>query len=241
MVYGRQVGSMLRKAVLAYFAERANDDGSLIYASKRTIACEIECSKQAVITTVKQFVAEGILSESGRHQISSGYTNIYNINLAAVLALPPAKVSINQSTPLTGQEMDQSAPLTGVVNPIVPIESTELTQTVLEPSLNNEANASVDISPPTSAETLTVEHVVEEWNDRAFRMGKPKVRDITPERRKQAKSRIAQYSVDDFIDVMEKVERSAFLRGDTGWHGCTFDWIMKKANFQKIIEGNYDQ
>jgi hypothetical protein len=28
LVYSKQVGSMARKAVLAYFADRANDDGS---------------------------------------------------------------------------------------------------------------------------------------------------------------------------------------------------------------------
>ena len=36
------------------------------------------------------------------------------------------------------------------------------------------------------------------------------------------------------------VERSPFLRGDTGWRGGNFDWFFKKANFQKTLEGNYD-
>ncbi|PQM29415.1 hypothetical protein CVO77_00305 [Sphingopyxis lindanitolerans] len=70
-------------------------------------------------------------------------------------------------------------------------------------------------------------------------MGKPKVRDITPERRQLLKARIAQYSIDDFVTVFGNIRGSPFLRGDTGKHFCTFDWAMKKANFQKIIEGNY--
>lgn len=71
-------------------------------------------------------------------------------------------------------------------------------------------------------------------------MGKPRVRNITPERRQLLKARIAQYPIDDFVTVFGNIRGSPFLRGDTGKHFCTFDWAMKKANFQKILEGNYD-
>jgi len=84
-------------------------------------------------------------------------------------------------------------------------------------------------------------HVVEEWNKVAVRLAKPSVRDLTPERRQLLKARIAQYDLDDFLTVFGKIERSAFLRGDTGWRGGNFDWVFKKANFQKILEGNYDK
>ena len=87
---------------------------------------------------------------------------------------------------------------------------------------------------------LKPEHIVEEWNKIAPCLGKPKVRDLTPERRQLLKARIGQYALDDFLTVLAAIERSKFLRGDTGWRGCTFDWIFKKANFQKILEGNYN-
>jgi hypothetical protein len=92
------------------------------------------------------------------------------------------------------------------------------------------------------APTLLPEHIVEEWNKTSAKLGKPQVRNITPERRQNLKARIGQYSIDDFHDVFGKIERSAFLRGETqGWpRGATFDWTFKKANFQKILEGNYD-
>ena len=44
----------------------------------------------------------------------------------------------------------------------------------------------------------------------------------------------------DFVTVFNNIEMSPFLRGDHGWKGCTFDWVFKKANFQKILEGNYN-
>lgn len=41
--------------------------------------------------------------------------------------------------------------------------------------------------------------------------------------------------------VFERVEKSDFLSGRNGkWDGCSFDWILKPSNWQKIIEGNYD-
>lgn len=90
--------------------------------------------------------------------------------------------------------------------------------------------------------SLLPEHIVEEWNKTSAKLGKPQVRNLTPERKQNLKARIGQYSIEDFHDVFGKIERSAFLRGETqGWpRGATFDWTFKKANFQKILEGNYD-
>lgn len=95
--------------------------------------------------------------------------------------------------------------------------------------------------PSDDEPVLRPEHIFEQWNTSVANLGKPKVRDLTPERRQLLRSRIRQYSIDDFLDVFGKIERSPFLRGETGWHGCNFDWVFKKANFQKILEGNYDQ
>lgn len=95
-------------------------------------------------------------------------------------------------------------------------------------------------SDGSDEQALKPEHFVEAWNDLAQSLGKPKIRTLTPERRVQLKSRIAGYSLDDFREVLGNVEQSPFLRGDKGWSGCTFDWVIKKANFQKILEGNYN-
>ncbi len=95
--------------------------------------------------------------------------------------------------------------------------------------------------PSDDVPRLRPEHIVEEWNKTAPKLGKPLVRDLTDSRRQLLKARSTQYSIDDFLNVFGKIERSPFLRGDTGWHGCNFDWVFKRANFQKIIEGNYDQ
>lgn len=92
-----------------------------------------------------------------------------------------------------------------------------------------------------SDDALKPEHVVAVWNDEiAPAFGKPKVRLLTPERRVRLKARIAGFTVSEFREVISNIMASAFLRGDTGWHGFSFDWFTKKANFLKILEGNYN-
>lgn len=92
----------------------------------------------------------------------------------------------------------------------------------------------------SEASSLRPDHVVAVWNDLASRIDRPKVRELTPERRVRLKARIRHYSLDDFTEAIAKVEASPFLRGDRKWQGVTFDWFIKKQNFLKILEGNYD-
>jgi hypothetical protein len=90
LVYRKRIGSMARKAILAYCAERANDDGSGVWASKVRIAKEVECSKKTVISTMNEFVTEGILSEVGKRKCPNGYVIEYALNLAGIEALEDA-------------------------------------------------------------------------------------------------------------------------------------------------------
>ena len=61
----------------------------------------------------------------------------------------------------------------------------------------------------------------------------------TAARKKSLKAK--RVTVEEFRDVCKKIERSDFLTGRDGkWKGCSFDWILKPANWQKIMEGNYD-
>jgi hypothetical protein len=92
-----------------------------------------------------------------------------------------------------------------------------------------------------SGDALKPEHVVSVWNDEiAPALGKPKVRKLTPERLARLRARIAGFTVAEFREVIANIMASPFLRGDTGWHGFSFDWFTKKANFVKILEGNYN-
>lgn len=44
-----------------------------------------------------------------------------------------------------------------------------------------------------------------------------------------------------FAELFRRAEASDFISGRSGkWKGASFDWIIKKANLVKILEGNYD-
>lgn len=65
------------------------------------------------------------------------------------------------------------------------------------------------------------------------------VKDWTAGRRKSLRAK--KVSLEEFRDVCKKIERSDFLTGRSGkWAGCSLDWILKPANWSKIIEGNYN-
>ena len=120
-------------------------------------------------------------------------------------------------------------------NPVVTLTTNHKPLTTNQDILSNESMPETDVS-----DGFDPKDVVEVWNEVALKLGKPKVRDLTPERRQLLKGRMSQYALDDFVLVFNNIERSPFLRGDHGWRGCTFDWVFKKSNFQKILEGNYN-
>lgn len=105
-----------------------------------------------------------------------------------------------------------------------------------EPSSN-------DDSPSDDGPSLKPEHVFEGYQALAAELGLTVPRDFTPERRHLVRGRITQYSMADFQSAFAKCRDSPFLRGDRkdGRTPLTFDWLMQKRNFQKVLEGNYDR
>lgn len=96
--------------------------------------------------------------------------------------------------------------------------------------------------PSDDAPSLRPEQVFEGYQALAKELGLPVPRDFTPERRQLVRARLAQFPMGDFLEVFAKCRGSPFLRGDArdGRTPLSFDWLMKKANFLKVLEGNYD-
>lgn len=90
---------------------------------------------------------------------------------------------------------------------------------------------------------IDFEKIKGSWNDEAQKSHSlmPKLRSMQKQRQKQIAARIREYGEEVFFDAMKKAVASDFLNGKNrrGWI-ASFDWFVKPTNFQKIIDGNYD-
>lgn len=163
LAYKVDVETLLRKAVLVLLADKASDDGSGIWASKQTLADELNCSKQGVINTIQQFVNEGLLVEVEHRPHANGFTWIYSLDVAKMAALPRVRRWLkDQSIPLTGQP--------GVpVHPVDPTSQPGVPKPSLTPLTSGAKAPSVGRAKPKMAETALPDDFVvpEEWIDMA--------------------------------------------------------------------------
>jgi len=107
----RKFGSATRKQIIMFLADKASDDGSGIWCSKGTIQRHTELGETTVKRTVREFLKEGILVETGARTCKNGFTVVYRIDLTKVEALEPtaepeiktgSTVAPVQSNPGTG-------------------------------------------------------------------------------------------------------------------------------------------
>lgn len=87
--------------------------------------------------------------------------------------------------------------------------------------------------------TKDVRLVIEEWNKTDFKH----VERISPDSQRggMLRKRINDYGVEKVLYAIQRANESDFLKGNNG-RGWTadFDWFIKPNNFQKVLEGNYD-
>lgn len=116
-----------------------------------------------------------------------------------------------------------------------------VSETAPETETETELESSNEDRPSGDGPELKPEHVFEGYQELAAELGLAVPRDFTPERRQLVRGRIRQYPLADFLAAFAKCRGSPFLRGDRGRTPLSFDWLMKKGNFQKVLEGNYDR
>lgn len=84
---------------------------------------------------------------------------------------------------------------------------------------------------------------VRKFNDIANRVGWSQVQKLTPTRSKQLRQRLKDCGgLSGWDHALDRASSSDFLLGRTErpWTGFGFDWLIKQANFTKLMEGNYD-
>lgn len=147
-VHKKVFGSATRKSVMIYFADKASDGGEGIWASKTTIAAELEMHRVTVIRTINELVAEGILVVVGDRRHRNGATVEYDISMPAVEALPDvelpksgavSRAPQNDATRSAALPVAECDPLPSATQPVAQRNTMMLhsaTQTILKPSKN---------------------------------------------------------------------------------------------------------
>ena len=212
LVYSRKVGSLLRKAVLAYVADVADHDGSGVWSSKQRIADEIEASRRGVIDCIKSLVDDGILVEVGKRKCANGFTMEYAIDLDVVSSLPI--MPHHKGDPCKSAQVQEVHPTRA---PSSHDPCTQFTQTVLnrpKPTANavspTESKSKRKASPKSSARGC---RIPENWNPGPEGYAFASQNGFTPQEINN-----------------ETAEFCDYWRGVSGQKGVKLDWLATWRN-----------
>jgi uncharacterized protein YdaU (DUF1376 family) len=120
-----------------------------------------------------------------------------------------------------GQQIDAPSPSPGSNEPI--------------------ASSNEDVSAEPTAKPLSKREVIDAWQQRMVPQGFPAIRKMTGQRERQLAARLRDSTLDEWLQAMGALERSAFCRGenDRGWR-ADFDFLLQPKSFTKLLEGAYD-
>lgn len=88
----------------------------------------------------------------------------------------------------------------------------------------------------TDTELEDVREAYAEFVFTAKEMKWPTPRNLDPDRKKKLRARLAEHGLDGWRQMLTEAKASDWLCNE---FKLTFDWVLKPANFRKIIEGNY--
>jgi len=116
----RKFGSATRKQIIMFLADKASDDGSGIWCSTGTIQRHTELGETTVKRTVREFLKEGILVETGARTCKNGFTVVYRIDLTKVEALEPThEPEIETGSTVAPVQTDRGAGATTAPEPSI--------------------------------------------------------------------------------------------------------------------------
>lgn len=109
--------------------------------------------------------------------------------------------------------------------------------------INDKDNEYKEEEEESSAEAVNCEGLVSFFNAEMARAGAtiPRIKSLEGARRDHVKARVREHGKDALAAMIRKAAVSDFLNGrnERGFT-ATFDWLIRPANFVKVIEGNYD-
>lgn len=221
------------KLVLLGLAEVASRDAAEAWPSIASL-CEFgSLNRKTVIAALDRLIASGFIAETGEQKGRTGQVKVYRLNLSNSPEIGTVKQSQNRDRSQKRNSSDftrkqsQKRDTEPMREPIPLVSSNDDTP----PKSEND----------NSEKPLTVDEVVEAWNETAGSIGLRRCAKLTEDRRKRLRSLIRKYPIEDFQTALAAVRRSSFCRGENerGW-SADIEFFSRERNFVKLIEGSYD-
>jgi hypothetical protein len=77
------------------------------------------------------------------------------------------------------------------------------------------------------------------WNAEAH-PSLPRWRELTDKRKQKAGARLRERSLEEWREVIRRINASSFLRGEKGGWRARPDWLLQADTATKVLEGHYD-
>lgn len=213
-----KVGNPLRKLVLIKLADNANDNGEC-WPSYQHIADQCEIARSTVKVHIRALEEAGLLRREFRRKGEVNQSNVFHLTIGGGAADNPPGAADN----LGGGAAD---------NP----RTSHSFESINEPFCDQQAG-----SP--KVKQIPFKEIFDAYARCLPKL--PQLRIIDESRKAMIRSRWNAderfQTVDFWVRFFTHVSESDFLMGrtDRPWNGCCFDWLLKPANFRKVVEGNY--
>lgn len=217
-------GRVADKMVLIALADRHSEESGLSYPSVAWLADFACLDRKTVVAALDRLEAAGLIADSGERVGKTKQVKAYTLNLNST------EKGIPKTGPLNGKSTVFSAKQSQKRD----------TEPSSEPSSSDSTNPQKD-SPPDGERPLSVDEVVDEWNDLARSCGLPTVAKLTDSRRRRLTARIRQYpEVEAWQRAFACIRGSPWMQGanDRGWR-ADFDFLLQDKSFTKLVEGSY--
>jgi hypothetical protein len=112
---------------------------------------------------------------------------------------------------------------------------------VTPPETETEAETEEPPVSPPAGDNVTVQDVVEGWNELAQQCDLPVIRKLTDARRRRLYVRLREYpDAESWRLAFRHIHDTPFLRGENrdGWR-ADFDFLLQAKSFTKLTEGSY--
>ncbi len=135
----------------------------------------------------------------------------------------------------------------GIVTQVATQSTTQVATQVTLCGIGNKAKPTTQVATQSTTQVATqadatskdgFERFREYFNTSVSGTSIPQISKLTDSRKNALRSIFKEYGKDAVEKVIQKTLASDFLSRE--WGKVSFDWIFKKSNFIKILEGNYD-